>query len=377
MQKSHRFEKLMKCCLALTALQIMPLLGRAQQPSKDSAAVENSSYEELNRFYDGLIADADRQRQQSWHRDYSSIEAYEKGVAPHRDKLWQILGGRLERLAPLHASETLIGEFDSHNAYRVAIDLLEEVHVHGILLVPRSGKKHAALICVHGMGGTPEDVCGLTEKPDYHNRFGLQAVNRGYVVFAPENVNKQKDRSWLDRKAILVGQRLQALEQAKAMRVVDYLASREDVHPKRIGAYGISWGGRTVMNLAALDPRVAAVAISGHFNELLPKMITPSPEKRYTAFIETAEDYAFFSDHLRHFSDADVVSLICPRPVLIEQGREDKVVDWKMSEKAFAEVQEIYKRLGIQDRAVYQIYEGGHVVYGGETFDFLDHWLKP
>src|SRR5215217_746116 len=100
------------------------------------------------------------------------------------------------------------------------------------------------------MGGTPEAACGLTEKPDYHNRFGLQAVERGYLVFAPLDINSQVKRRWLDRKALLVGQRLQALEQFKVSRLVDYLSSRRDVDPKRIAPYGISWGGRTAMYLA-------------------------------------------------------------------------------------------------------------------------------
>src|SRR5256885_13934696 len=82
-----------------------------------------------------------------------------------------------------------------------------------------------------------------------------------------------------------------------------------------------------------------------------PKMVTPSPN--YTPFIETAEDYAFFYGHFLKFTDADVVSLICPRAVFIEQGRRDRVAYWPMSQKAFESVKAIYERLGIGDRAVY------------------------
>ena len=147
------------------------------------------------------------------------------------------------------------------------------------------------------------------------------------------------------------------------------------IDAKRIGAYGISWGGRTVMNLAALDRRVAACAISGHFNDLIPKMLASSP--RSTAYIDTPEDYAFFNDHFRLFNDADVVSLICPRPVFIEQGRKDTVAYWEASERAFQPVKEIYEKLGIGERAVYSIFEGPHEVRGVEAFAFFDRWLKP
>jgi hypothetical protein len=225
------------------------------------------------------------------------------------------------------------------------------------------------------MGGTPEATCGLTEKPDYHNRFGLQAVERGYLVFAPLDINSQAKRRWLDRKGLLVGQRLQALEQFKVSRLVDYLSSRRDVDPKRIGAYGISWGGRTAMYLAAKDKRIRSCVISGHFNDFVPKMVKPSTN--YTAFIETAEDYAFFAGHFKLFNDADIVSLICPRAVFIEQGRKDRVAYWQDSQRAFQPVKAIYEKLGIGERAQYSIFDGPHEIHGIEAFQFLDRWVKP
>ena len=92
---------------------------------------------------------------------------------------------------------------------------------------------------------------GSPAESDYHNRFGLQAVQRGYAVLAPLNINSGKKRSWLDRKGIMAGQRLQALEQVKLMRAVDYLSGRREVDPNQIGAYGISWGGQ--VHLAVQD----------------------------------------------------------------------------------------------------------------------------
>src|SRR5437867_4998128 len=159
--------------------------------------------------------------------------------------------------------------------------------------------------------------------------------------------NDPRARSDLNRKAILLGTRLQWIEQQKIFAVVDYLAGLPEVNPNKIGAYGISWGGRTVMYQGALDERVAATVISGHFNDTVPKMVVPSPH--YTAFIETAEDYSFFSRLATRFSDADVASMICPRPVFIEEGTKDRVVWYPMAEKAFAELKSHYERLGVAD----------------------------
>jgi len=336
---------------------------------------QKDQFDEIDRYFDRQVGEANRQREKAWPRDLSSIAAYERSIEPWRQRLLEMLGGDVYPRSPLQPQEELVAEFSTHKAWRVWFTAFENVRGYGILLTPNGEGPFPALICIHGMGGTPEGLCGLTAQSDYHNRLGLQAVQSGYVVFAPLNMNSGKKRAWLDRKAIMTGQRLQALEQVKLIRAVDYLTERKDVAPSRIGAYGISWGGRSVMNLAALDRRVAACAISGHFNDLIPKMLTPSPH--YTAYIETDEDYAFFWKQAALFNDADVVSLICPRPVFIEQGRKDRVAYWEMSQRAFQPVKEIYEKLGIGERAVYSIFEGGHEIHAVEAFQFFDRWLKP
>jgi dienelactone hydrolase len=341
---------------------------------EDVEANQKEQFDEIDRYMDRQVAEADRKRAESWHRDFSSLEAYERSIEPWRQKLMALLGGNAYTRSPLQPKEELVAEFPTHKAWRVWFAAFENVPGYGIVLVPKGSGPFPALILIHGMGGTPEGLCGLTEQSDYHNRFGLQAVQRGYVVLAPLNMNSGKKRSWLDRKAMMIGQRLQALEQVKLIRAVDYLTQRPDVGPNQIGAYGISWGGRSVMNLAALDRRVAACAISGHFNDLLPKMLTPSPH--YTAYIETDEGYAFFWKQAALFNEADVVSLICPRPVFIEQGRTDRVVYWEMSQRAFQPVREMYEKLGVGERAVYSIFEGGHEIHAVEAFQFFDRWLK-
>jgi len=232
-----------------------------------------------------------------------------------------------------------------------------------------------AVICIHGMAGSPESVCGLADKEDYHQRFGARLAEHGFVVFAPLDINTLKGRSQLDRKAKMIAQRLQGLEQFKIRRVVDYLRQRPEVDGKRIASYGISWGGRTSMNAAALDPRIAACVVSGHFMDSTPKMVTPSPH--YTAYIQVPEDYAFFERHFLLFSDADICSLICPRPLFIEQGRQDRVAYWKMAQKAFTRVQECYRKLKVGERAVFHVFEGGHVVHGDEAIKFLEKHLLP
>ncbi|MGI8990866.1 MAG: alpha/beta hydrolase [Bryobacteraceae bacterium] len=334
---------------------------------------------ELEHYLDAQLEKSGAARKAFWHRDYSSVAAYEKSIEPYRPKLIETIGGtgmepQVASQAAFQARRTLVTETEAHTVFRTWFSSRNGLTVYGILLVPKHAAWSPAVVCIHGMHSSPEQVTGLLEPPDYTRRFGARLAERGYVVFAPLMIDTKELRSRFDRKAILLGTRLQWLEQQKIFSAIDYLRGLPEVDPKRIGVYGISWGGRTAMYQSALDPRIAATVISGHFNDTVPKMVTASPH--YTPFIDTTEDYAFFRQLAVRFSDADIASMICPRPVFIEQGERDPVVWHPMAEKAFAELRSHYEKLHLADRAEMKVFDGGHEVHGDEAFLFLDRWLK-
>ncbi len=82
-------------------------------------AQQKAQYQELDRYFDRQVNEADRQRVRSWQRNLSSIEAYEKSVAPWRAKLFEMLGGNSYPNSPLRPQAQLIAEFPTHKAYRI------------------------------------------------------------------------------------------------------------------------------------------------------------------------------------------------------------------------------------------------------------------
>ncbi|MDQ2900185.1 MAG: dienelactone hydrolase family protein [Acidobacteriota bacterium] len=354
-------------------------------PADDQKVIASSNFDEqvkeLELYLDRQLDESASARKAFWRRDFASVAAYERSIAPYRQKLIEMIGGPAgasqeaaligEQLA---VRKTLISETATHKGYRTWFKSRNGLTVYGILLIPNRASKNPAVVCIHGMGSSPEQVAGLIEEWDYVKGFGRRLAERGYVVFAPLMTNTSKLRSRFDRKAIMLGTRLQWIEQEKIFSVIDFLQTLPEVDAERIGAYGISWGGRTVMYQGAIDTRVAATVISGHFNDTVPKMVAASPH--YTAFIDTPEDYAFFQNLALHFSDADVASLICPRPVFIEEGNRDRVVWYPMAEKAFAELQSYYRKLDLPNRAQMKVFDGEHIAYGDDAFPFLDQWLK-
>ncbi|GEM_PF-2313000 len=338
-------------------------------------ALLDEQYRQIERYLDRLIAESEADRPAKWKRDFSSLERYLASVEPHRRRLIELLGGFPTVKTALEARRESLGENESYRTERVWLEALPGVEAYGILLTPKRAGKHPALICQHGMGGSPAMATGVSERDDYMRRFGAQAAERGYVVFAPYIISDGAQRNRLHRKAISVGQTLQAIEQWKVMRVTDFLASLPEVDGARIGIYGISWGGRTALYQAAIDPRLAAAAISGYFNQTTKKQFEPSPYS--TAYIDTAEEYAFFPRFITEFSDADLASLVAPRPLFIESGTLDTAAYFKDSFIEFTRAQEIYRRLGLEDRIQFGLFRGAHLIHGTQAFAFLDKWLRP
>ncbi len=101
----------------------------------------------------------------------------------------------------------------------------------------------------------------------------------------------------------------------------------------------------------------------------------PIRSPHYGTYLDSKEDYAFFPNLANEFSDSDIASLICPRPFYIEQGSRDEVVWWPMAKEQFDIVRGYYRRLGLEDRAQMEVFEGVHEMHGGGSIEFLKRWL--
>ncbi|HTM50779.1 MAG TPA: M14-type cytosolic carboxypeptidase [Bryobacteraceae bacterium] len=329
----------------------------------------------LEAYLDRAVLASEAARGKAWNRNFASLDDYRVSVAPNRARFIETIGGfgRYARTPLAPRIERLKGP-PAFTAERVTLHALPDVEVSGVLLVPAAPAGRKPLVIVqHGMGGTPEGIAGLTGEDDSYHRIGRRLAERGFVVWVNKMTQGQETKSRLDRKAQLVGQRLQALEQWILLRAVDYLVTRPEILPERIAIYGKSWGGRTALYAGAIDERISAVVVNGHFNETVPKMLMRSPH--YTAYLHTKEDYAFFPNLANEFSDSDIASLICPRALYIEQGARDPVVWYPMARKEFDVVHEYYRKLRIADRAVMEVFDGVHEIHGVNSVAFLEKWL--
>jgi dienelactone hydrolase len=374
-------------------------------PAADLDARRERLYRQWERYLLGEARRTYARRERHWRRDFGSLGAYERSVAGMRRRWKALLGGWPRRRGPLRPRvECLATESDTGGRYRlerVWLTALPGVEVDALLLTPPvapgtggAGRRPAVLV-QHGLSGTPEGAVGLVAGAGMnpYRRIGLRLAERGYVVLAPHMAGgfghpesgphyvpelagtaQGRARTQLNRLAIEYGRTLMGLEMFVLSRAVDFLVAHPGVDPARVGMYGLSQGGQSALWLPALDTRVAATVVSGYFNERFGKQLVPS--ERYVAYLGTEEEDKFLMGRLGAFGDAELASLICPRPLLVEHGKLDRIGWWEDVRDELDRARSFYERLGIGERAALAVHEGGHVAEGSAALPFLDRWLK-
>jgi hypothetical protein len=100
------------------------------------------------------------------------------------------------------------------------------------------------------------------------------------------------------------------------------------------------------------------------------------PDKRYSCFLETTEEHAFFRGWLTEFTDSDVASLICPRPLLVQTGKADRIAWWPQVIEELDASREHYRKLGMSERIDMDLHDGGHEIRVESGVAFLKRWLE-
>jgi dienelactone hydrolase len=183
------------------------------------------------------------------------------------------------------------------------------------------------------------------------------------------------------------------------MRLVDYLETRPDVDPSRIGLGGFSKGGIETYLAAAIDPRIAA-AVAGHgvqsFRWALDHGAWDSRAWTIRGALEAgAADAASgvsatfvrqFYDRVapgihREFDAPAMLPLVAPRPMLVINGDSDPRTPIAGVRESAAAAERAYQASGAADKFVLRILPNvGHeqtAEYEKAMLDWFVRWLKP
>lgn len=267
-------------------------------------------HEVNDRFLDREIERAAKERGKYWKRDLSSPEAHAESVRPNRERLARMLGvDRETRYAPEGGNRLVYRSsypaeplsYDGVTVREVVWRSFGDVHGDGLLVAP-AGESRADLVAIPdtGEGELPAWVDRLAREGC--RVLVLRLVDRG------ENEYRLSRREWVQRPAFVLGRTITGYEVLKIQSAIDCLLADQGARKRTLGIVGHGEGGRLALFAAALDDRVDAALVSGTFGP------------REALWKEPAGRNVF--GLLREFGDAEIASLVVPRPLVIEHGTE-------------------------------------------------------
>ncbi|MBI5818897.1 MAG: acetylxylan esterase [Verrucomicrobia bacterium] len=335
--------------LAVWSLGLMICAANAQDlnvlpPSPTPAKGTNAPLAMLDAYLKAAAYAALDQRK----ADYEKVKTLEQVAAwqqQRRDFFERQLGGFPKR-TPLNAKITGTMDGGDYRVEKVIFESEPKHHVTGLLYLPKTPPPYPGVIvpCGHSSNGKGAET---------YQRASILLAKNGLAAFCYDPIGQGERAQVLkpDGKAalgsttehtlvgigaILVGRNVATYRVWDGMRAIDYLQSRSDIDPKRIGCTGNSGGGTLTSYLMALDDRIVAAAPSCYltsFRKLLERIGGQDGEQNIFGQI------AFGMEH------GDYVIMRAPKPTLMCVATRD-MFDIVGSWDSFREAKRIYGRLG-------------------------------
>ncbi|HOS72157.1 MAG TPA: alpha/beta hydrolase family protein [Bacteroidales bacterium] len=265
-----------------------------------------------------------------------------------RRELWDIIGPFPEK-TPLNARITGKVRKKGYSIENVIYESLPGLHVTASLFIPDNIRKPAPAIlfcCGHSHGAY---------RLEYYQLPLLNLVKKGFIVLAFDPLSQGERLQYFDpgKGESLIGSStkehsypaVQVFLNSKSIaryfiwdgiRGIDYLVSRREVDPQRIGVHGLSGGGTQTAYISALDDRVAASAPAGYitgFRRLLQSIGVQDGEQN------------LYHQLTRGIDHADYIELRAPRPTLIMATTRD-FFSIQGTRETYEEVKRAYTMLG-------------------------------
>ncbi len=259
--------------------------------------------------------------------------------------------GDLPEKTPLKPRVIGTVDRDGYVLERIIYESRPDHHVTALFYLPVGTPPFPAVLMPCG-----HDVVGKAA-PDYQRACILLARN-GIAALCYDPIGQAERRQILDSDgkpagrgnttehtiagigALLVGRSTAGYCVWDGIRGLDYLASRPEIDPRRLGCTGCSGGGTLTSYLMALDERILAAAPSCYITSLERLFATIGPQD---AEQNITGQVAFGMEH------ADYLALHAPRPTLICASTAD-FFDIQGTWTTFREAKRVYGLLGHPER---------------------------
>jgi len=311
----------------------------------------------------------------------ATIEDVNKRRSYVREQMLKDLGGFPDR-TPLNARVVGVLERPGYRIEKVIFESQPDFYVTANLYLPKTGHPPYPAILYplgHERGGKTN--------PTWQQMLGSLAT-KGFVALAWDPVgqgerlqifdedlreskvgNSTTEHTVVGTQCMLVGDHLARYTIWDGMRALDYLLSRKEVDPARIGLTGNSGGGTHTAYIAALDDRIQVAAPSCYITSWHLMLDTIGPQDAEQTFPLWLEEGLDYPDYLYAFA---------PKPYLLLSAIRD-FFPIAGARETFAEAEKVYSAIGEREKVGMFEADDGHGYNKSRrlaAYDWFGRWLK-
>lgn len=278
--------------------------------------------------------------------------------------------GLLEGLADLPSDKTPLNartleriEGEGFFCEKLIFESFPDFVVTGALFVPDSIEdRRPALLYLSGHSYP-------SFRSPHYQRIILNLVRKGFIVLAIDPIGQGEmiqypdpftgssrfnsptgEHSYFSNQCFISGSSGYRYFVWNGIRAIDYLVSRSEVDPERIGVTGLSGGGFQTAQIAALDSRVMAAAPAAYI----------SSWRRFLEWRGPGDGEQNLNQGIRHGIDyGDLLLARAPRPTLIVATTED-FVPFQGTRETYQEARRVFAALGHPENLEIATDGGGH-----------------
>ena len=274
-----------------------------------------------------------------------SVQDWEKRQEEIKEKFAKVLGP-FPAKTPLRPQITKRIEKENFTVEHVVYESQPGFYVTSSLYLPKGKKKNLPAI-IYCSGHAPEGY-----RSDTYQHVIQNLVNKGFAVFAFDPVGQgerldypaeeagqsllkgpTKEHSYPGAQAFISGRSQAWFMIWDGIRAVDYLLTRKEIDPQRIGITGRSGGGTQASYIAALDDRIYAAAPENYITSFQRLIETNGPQDAEQNFLHG------IAEGLDH---GDLLAVRAPKPTLMITTTRD-IFNIQGARETFKEVAKTYE----------------------------------
>lgn len=320
-----------------------------------------------NSLYDHLADEAYRhlEKRAQQVEQITSVSGWEDRQQELRQTLSEMVGPFPEKTA-LNPQITRTVTRAEYQVDHIVFESQPGFYVTSSLFIPGDLGNEKAPAVLYVSGHTPDGY-----RNESYQQVILNLVSKGFVVFAIDPVGQGERLEYLDgetgesmvggptsehsypgAQAFITGSSQARYMIWDGIRAVDYLLTREEVDPDRIGITGMSGGGTQTAYIAAFDDRIHAAAPSNYITNFTRLFQSLGPQD--------AEQNLFHAI-AKGIDHADFLAVRAPKPALVLSTTNDFFSIQGARETA-RELEDMYEVLGKPKNFSMSEDLGGHEV---------------